>query len=105
MAEPTHYRCEFKDNTLIMAPQYEKPKSATIPSPKQIMDQIISDFNRLATIDKSAKCLSCKNGIIHMIWNGKEDTMECYADDGTCDGCIHKHHYHCDICGKIAQIG
>jgi len=28
-----------------------------------------------------------------------------FADDGTCDCGIHKHHYHCAICEKVYQIG
>jgi hypothetical protein len=28
-----------------------------------------------------------------------------FKDDGCCDCGIHKHHYHCPLCGKVTQIG
>ncbi len=28
-----------------------------------------------------------------------------YYEEGTHDGCVVKHHYHCSVCGKINQIG
>lgn len=35
------------------------------------------------------------------------ETMEftVFADDGECECGVHKHHYHCSVCGKIVQVG
>jgi len=35
----------------------------------------------------------------------EEDTDSYYMDDNECECCIGKHHYHCENCDLITQIG
>jgi hypothetical protein len=137
----THYVCKYENGKLTMIPKHKT--TSNTPSPKQIMDQIIADFDQNVKAN-TAKCLSCVNGVMKYTFNNKEESMSCfvcngkgtfdltnpdqlkryrinyidhhimcdhetedanYVEDNECDGCISKHHYHCNICGKITQIG
>lgn len=35
----------------------------------------------------------------------KKSYSTVFMDDGECDCGIHKHHYHCECCNKVTQIG
>ena len=34
-----------------------------------------------------------------------QETEFYYMEDNQCEGCISKHHYHCENCGLITQVG